>query len=188
MSGTVINRFKRPLVIRLIISLFLAGACTYLLTNFFLPCEFIVLKSITDSDEFNIYHDFDNDGFSETMEFRNRGPTDHFIYIRNRNGGIIDQTNYLEPVVSLAQYLDEQFAEYLEIEIADSGPGIPEKEKNRIFEPYYTTKSNGTGMGLAIAKKIIEDHHGSIEVHGKSGLGAVFRFSLPVAKEEELNV
>jgi nitrogen-specific signal transduction histidine kinase len=90
--------------------------------------------------------------------------------------------------ISLAQYLDEQFAEYLEIEIADSGPGIPEIEKNRIFEPYFTTKSNGTGMGLAIAKKIIEDHHGSIEVHSKSGFGAVFRFSLPVAKEEELNV
>ena len=89
--------------------------------------------------------------------------------------------------VSSVQYLENIFLESLEIEVADTGPGIKEEDKKKIFEPYYSTKSEGTGMGLAIAKKIIEDNGGSIEVHSKPKFGAVFRFSLPVMKEEEKN-
>ncbi|HEY7751014.1 MAG TPA: HAMP domain-containing sensor histidine kinase, partial [Ignavibacteriaceae bacterium] len=86
--------------------------------------------------------------------------------------------------VSSVQYLEEIFSESLEIEVTDTGPGIKEEDRQRIFEPYYSTKSEGTGMGLAIAKKIIEDNGGTIEVHSKPGFGAAFRFSLPVLKEE----
>jgi len=89
--------------------------------------------------------------------------------------------------VSLAQYLEKAFTEFLEIEVADTGPGIAKNDKTTIFEPYFTSKPDGTGMGLAIAKKIIEDHGGSIEVHSKPNFGAVFRFSLPVITEEEKN-
>jgi PAS domain S-box-containing protein len=89
--------------------------------------------------------------------------------------------------VSLAQYLDKDFLEYLEIEVADTGPGISESDKSKIFEPYFTSKSDGTGIGLAIARKIIEDHEGSIEVHSKPDFGAVFRFSIPIITEEEKN-
>ena len=89
--------------------------------------------------------------------------------------------------VSLAQYLDRAFTEFLEIEVADTGPGIADNDKSRIFEPYYSSKAEGTGMGLAIAKKIIEDHSGLIEVHSKPNFGAVFRFSLPVMPEEGNN-
>jgi len=87
--------------------------------------------------------------------------------------------------VSAVQYLENIFSESLEIEVADTGPGIKEEDKKRIFEPYYSTKSEGTGMGLAIAKKIVEDNGGIIEVHSKPNFGAVFRFSLPVLKEEK---
>jgi nitrogen fixation/metabolism regulation signal transduction histidine kinase len=89
--------------------------------------------------------------------------------------------------VCMAQYLDRSFHEYIEIEVADSGPGINEKDKIKVFEPYYTTKQEGTGMGLAIAKKIIEDHSGTIEVYSKINFGAVFRFSIPVFVEEGNN-
>jgi len=89
--------------------------------------------------------------------------------------------------VVLAQYLDRSFSDYLEVEVADTGAGIKESDKSKIFEPYYTTKQEGTGMGLAIAKKIIEDHNGTIDVYSKSNFGAVFRFSLPVIKEEDKN-
>ena len=71
--------------------------------------------------------------------------------------------------------------------MADTGPGINPDDKKKIFEPYFTTKEMGTGMGLAIAKKIIEDHNCSIDVHRKPNLGAVFLFSLPVIKEDENN-
>lgn len=87
--------------------------------------------------------------------------------------------------ISMVQFLENIFSESLEIEVADTGPGINEEDRARIFEPYFSTKSEGTGMGLAIAKKIIGDNGGFIEVYSKPNFGAVFRFSLPVIKEEE---
>jgi nitrogen fixation/metabolism regulation signal transduction histidine kinase len=86
--------------------------------------------------------------------------------------------------VNMAQFLERSFSEYIEVEVADTGPGINEEVKIKIFEPYYTTKKVGTGLGLAIARKIIEDHGCSIDVHSKPNLGAVFRFSLPAMSEE----
>ena len=68
----------------------------------------------------------------------------------------------------------------IEIEICDNGPGIPEKEQSEIFDPYFTTKRDGTGMGLAIAKKIIADHNGTISLYSKNGFGATFNISLPI--------
>jgi two-component system nitrogen regulation sensor histidine kinase NtrY len=85
--------------------------------------------------------------------------------------------------VSLVQFLDAPFSESLEIEVADTGHGIGDEDHKRIFEPYFSTKPEGTGMGLAIAKKIIQDNGGFIEVHSKPQFGAVFRFSVPVIKE-----
>jgi two-component system nitrogen regulation sensor histidine kinase NtrY len=86
--------------------------------------------------------------------------------------------------VNMAQFLERSFSAYIEVEVADTGPGINEEVKIKIFEPYYTTKKVGTGLGLAIARKIIEDHGCSIDVHSKPNLGAVFRFSLPAMSEE----
>ncbi len=83
----------------------------------------------------------------------------------------------------LAQNLEENFQEYLEIEIADNGPGIPAARHDQIFEPFYTTKKEGTGMGLAIAKKIINDHNGEIELISKENFGTVFRITFPAKRE-----
>ena len=87
--------------------------------------------------------------------------------------------------VTLAQYLDKDFKEHLEVEVADTGPGIAEQDRSKIFEPYFTTKADGTGMGLAIARKIIEDHGGAIDVYSKADFGAVFVFSLPLLRNED---
>lgn len=80
----------------------------------------------------------------------------------------------------LAQNLEQNFKNELEIEIADNGPGIPANLQDQIFEPFCTTKKDGTGMGLAIARKIIFDHNGSVELISKENFGAVFRITLPV--------
>ncbi|MEK7219730.1 MAG: ATP-binding protein, partial [candidate division NC10 bacterium] len=66
------------------------------------------------------------------------------------------------------------------IEVEDTGPGIPPEHLDRIFEPYFTTKEGGTGLGLALAHKIIQDHDGSIRVEGGVGEGATFVVTLPV--------
>ncbi|MDF1577531.1 MAG: ATP-binding protein [Desulfurivibrionaceae bacterium] len=64
------------------------------------------------------------------------------------------------------------------IEIADTGPGIPEDSQDQIFKPFYTDKTRGTGLGLAIAKNIIDNHHGEIEVDSVLGVGTTFRIKL----------
>ena len=69
--------------------------------------------------------------------------------------------------------------------IGDNGPGFPLDLLPRIFEPYVTTKSRGTGLGLPIVKKIIEEHQGIIEINNAPEGGARIDIRLPQAKEEE---
>ncbi len=70
---------------------------------------------------------------------------------------------------------------FLEISITDNGKGISDEDLSKIFEPYYTTKKDGTGIGLAIAKKIVEDHNGKIEIESKLGEGTTVCFYLIAA-------
>jgi two-component system nitrogen regulation sensor histidine kinase NtrY len=65
------------------------------------------------------------------------------------------------------------------IEVADSGPGIAAVDKNRVFEPYFTTKKGGTGLGLAIVSSVISDHQGEISVFDNTPQGARFVMTLP---------
>jgi two-component system nitrogen regulation sensor histidine kinase NtrY len=65
------------------------------------------------------------------------------------------------------------------LEVEDSGPGVAPADRERIFEPYVTTKSAGTGLGLSIARRIAEEHGGRLEVGGDPGPGARFRLTLP---------
>jgi len=69
----------------------------------------------------------------------------------------------------------------LVIEVADHGPGIPEEDRERIFEPFFTGKTQGTGLGLAVARRVIEQHGGTIAVHENPGGGALFRAEIPEA-------
>ncbi len=64
--------------------------------------------------------------------------------------------------------------------IRDTGPGVPEKLKEQIFQPFFTTRSKGMGLGLAIVKGIIDAHGGTIEERGQEGEGAMFIITLPV--------
>ncbi len=71
------------------------------------------------------------------------------------------------------------------LSIADNGPGFPVELLPRIFEPYVTTKARGTGLGLPIVKKIVEEHQGSIEISNAPEGGARIDIRLPLVKEEE---
>jgi signal transduction histidine kinase len=68
----------------------------------------------------------------------------------------------------------------VEIRVTDSGPGIPADLAKKIFEPFYSTKTAGMGMGLAISRTIVESHGGSLAVDSDGGAGATFRVCLPV--------
>ena len=64
------------------------------------------------------------------------------------------------------------------LEISDSGKGLSQEECERLFTPYYTTKTHGTGLGLAIVQSVVSDHHGRISVESAPGKGATFRIEL----------
>jgi len=68
----------------------------------------------------------------------------------------------------------------VEIIVADTGHGVTQELKERLFLPYFSTKKRGTGLGLAIVSRIIEDHHGSIRVEENKPVGAKFVVELPV--------
>jgi signal transduction histidine kinase len=67
----------------------------------------------------------------------------------------------------------------VEIEVGDTGPGIPAELREEIFNPFFTTKKNGVGLGLSIVSKIVDDHGGHIRVTSEPGQGACFRVFLP---------
>jgi|GEM_PF-635805 len=67
-----------------------------------------------------------------------------------------------------------------QVAISDSGPGIAPEDLDRIFEPYFTTKEGGTGLGLALTHKIVREHAGDIRVESRVGSGATFIITLPL--------
>jgi signal transduction histidine kinase len=72
---------------------------------------------------------------------------------------------------------------WIRARISDNGCGIPEKDWENIFEPFFTTKASGIGLGLANARKIIEQHRGVIKVVKKRGKGTVFEVLIPCEGE-----
>jgi nitrogen fixation/metabolism regulation signal transduction histidine kinase len=76
----------------------------------------------------------------------------------------------------------ERTGQGVAIVVEDDGPGVPESTRERVFDPYFTTKSEGTGLGLAIVKKIVVEHNGTIQVARSAALGgAALVLTLPLA-------
>ncbi|MFN0252022.1 MAG: sensor histidine kinase [Kofleriaceae bacterium] len=67
----------------------------------------------------------------------------------------------------------------LVIEVEDHGPGVPEPDREKIFEPFHTGKTHGTGLGLAVARRVVELHEGTLAVHESPHGGALFRAEIP---------
>jgi two-component system sensor histidine kinase HydH len=76
-----------------------------------------------------------------------------------------------------------QFDETVEIDVIDRGPGIEPKHLESIFNPFFTTKPRGVGLGLAIVSKIVDEHGGKITVESEPGEGSVFRVYLPLRED-----
>src|SRR5258707_8782739 len=85
-------------------------------------------------------------------------------------------------VLTVKSRLDED--SQTEISVNDTGPGLPQGKADQIFDTFFTTKPQGSGMGLAISKSIVESHGGRIWARRDGGRGATFHFTLPVASAE----
>jgi two-component system sensor histidine kinase AtoS len=73
----------------------------------------------------------------------------------------------------------------LAVSVTDTGVGIPEADQAHVFEPFYTTRPEGTGLGLFISRKIVANHGGRITVRSSPGKGSTFSVRLPLHKPED---
>ena len=93
----------------------------------------------------------------------------------------VDLTQKYSGIISLKTRIKDD--KYI-ISFSDNGCGMDEKTLSRIFEPYYTTKANGTGLGMAMSYKIIKEFSGDIQVDSKKGGGCLFTITLPVPQKD----
>jgi CheY-like chemotaxis protein len=103
-------------------------------------------------------------------------------------GGTVEVTakNVHSPAKGLPPILAE--GNYIEISVMDHGIGIPEHHIARIFDPYFTTKDKGSGLGLATSYSIVKNHGGLIDVKSEMGKGSTFFVYLPAVEAEEEKV
>jgi signal transduction histidine kinase len=87
------------------------------------------------------------------------------------NGGVI--------TVKEEEFIEPPLGPSAVIRVSDTGPGIPESVRDKIFQPFFSTKEEGTGLGLSIATRIIQEHGGKLDVESKKGEGATFIITLP---------
>ncbi len=73
----------------------------------------------------------------------------------------------------------------LELQVEDDGPGVPREKQEQIFEPFYTSRARGTGLGLAVVKAVADAHDGEIQLESVEGEGALFLIRLPAPKRTE---
>ncbi len=83
-------------------------------------------------------------------------------------------------VQSLPGSYKKHVSQAVQIEITDTGQGISPEDCEKLFQPFFSRSASGTGLGLVICKKIIEDHHGTINVNSEAGTGTTFTISLPL--------
>jgi signal transduction histidine kinase len=103
--------------------------------------------------------------------------------IMNLLSNALDAVTPQEGLIRIVCHYDADNRQTL-IEVIDNGSGIPETMKKHLFELFHSTKGNrGTGIGLAVARKIVEEHEGSIDVQSRPGEGTTFTIRLPVEHE-----
>ncbi len=138
-----------------------------------------------------------NDVVRETVdllrpEIENRGITIHEKLMRQLPAAPVDAAQIKQVLVNLIKNAMQAMsrggvlnlqtdasADGVYLIVSDTGGGIPEEQINRIFEPFYTTKKKGTGLGLMIVQRIVREHNGRIELESRVNQGTTFRIWLP---------
>ena len=90
------------------------------------------------------------------------------------------ESSHTDPVIQIRTYLDvSNSVPLIHIEICDNGPGIDEEQAEKLFEPFYTTRAKGTGLGLPIVKRMLDQHGGTIKLYRRTQGGSCAHVTLP---------
>ncbi|MBQ9809888.1 MAG: ATP-binding protein, partial [Spirochaetales bacterium] len=90
-----------------------------------------------------------------------------------------------DPAITISSYMENDM---VKLSVQDNGCGMTEDQMSKIFEPYYTTKSSGTGLGLTVLFKIMKQHGGDVVVHSTYGEGSEFILQIPVPQNERFRL
>ncbi len=139
-----------------------------------------------------------NDVVQKTLELlrpeiENRGVTIKMKLLRNLTATPIDATQMQQVLMNLVKNASQAMttggtltlqtgenSDGVWVSVTDTGGGIPQEQINRIFEPFYTTKKKGSGLGLMIVQRIVRAHNGRIDLESHVGKGTTFRVWLPL--------
>jgi C4-dicarboxylate-specific signal transduction histidine kinase len=131
------------------------------------------------SNQWNGQIEFAPNSASPLLHF-DRGKLQHVVYSLVKNG--FEAASGVQAPARVRIVVDsDRYG--VETSIRDPGPGVPPELQRRLFRPFVTTKSNGTGLGLASCQSILESHHGSIGFENLAGGGCRFWFRLPLPTE-----
>jgi signal transduction histidine kinase len=100
----------------------------------------------------------------------------------DEGGQLVVRTEIVVATEHISKFDPGRREPQLQVEVRDTGVGIPAELVERLFTPFVTTKPSGTGLGLAITRRIVQEHRGRITVESKPGQGTVFRVILPLHK------
>ena len=100
----------------------------------------------------------------------------------------MDACQPLDPELHLIPVRTRDADDGIDVDVEDSGVGIPEALRGRIFEPMVTTKDEGTGLGLYISRRLVEEHHGVLGFRCKAEGGTVFTVHLPAEPDDDVEV
>lgn len=131
-------------------------------------CKQLDIKLILDLEQLLPSLSIDHIQIEQVIINLVKNSIDALVSIPNGNLRLLNITTHLK---------DKQ---NIEIRVKDNGPGIGKTEQSQLFNPFYTTKKNGMGMGLSICRSILEAHNGTLYFNTKEGKGSTFYFTLPV--------
>ena len=99
---------------------------------------------------------------------------------------ITNAVQAMEPEGGTITVSTEAVDGFVRASLADDGPGIPAESLAKVFDPFFSTRDDGTGLGLTIVHRIVDEHDGHIEVESTLGTGTTFHVFLPVAEPQTL--
>jgi len=109
--------------------------------------------------------------------------------LRDSDEGFLSLEGYVRPGSKLPEELraetDSDTRSFLVLVVSDNGPGVAPQDRARLFEPFFTTRADGMGLGLAISHSIVRSHGGTIGVQSELGVGTTFTIALPLQQQEQ---